>query len=303
MAATSGRCLSPRLAALCGDHEEIRRAILENDLVNTQDLGSFAPDADVASQRLRLSEPSRAVFTNIFAITKARSEGTDEERVNMVLDVLNGEGQIILKRPRGDVHKHGMWHRAVNVWVICTKTSRVLLGQRAVSKDTDPRRWTCVCGRVPSGELSMSAALERLIAEFSIEVEPDSQLSLCFTMKCAKPITKGIFTGQDDGAWMDVYVATLEEEIPVETLQLDARAKQAAKYISIADFQAALESGDDNYVIPPKAEYTKKLFHYLRSVCQAPGYKPWHSDERLDAPPLPKPPVPIVTRPRALLFN
>lgn len=167
------------------------------------------------------------------------------------------------------VHRQGFWHRAVNVWILCTSTSRVLIGQRSVSKDVDKGKWTCVCGRVPSGELSHTAAVERLEEEFSIRDLPDEQVSLIFSMKCPRKITTGIFAGQDDGAWMDVYVAVLKEEIPIEKLHLDVRAKQAAKYVSLEDLQRNLEVKDDKYVVPSNPEYTKKLFHHLRKTCQA----------------------------------
>jgi len=263
------RSLSPRLASLCADVDEIRVAVIRANLLTTQDLGSLAMDADIAADKLKLSTPARALFAPIFAITKARAECNDEERMNQMLDVLNGEGQLIMRRPRADVHRLGFWHRAVNVWIICTSTSRVLMGQRSMSKDMDPRRWTCVCGRVPSGELSYNAAAERLHAEFSIKDLPDDQLSLMFSLKCPRKFHKGIFTGQDDGAWIDVYVACLNEEIPVEKLHLDVRAKQAAKYVPLLELQRSYELEDENYVIPTNAEYCKKLFHYLKKTCEA----------------------------------
>merc|ERR1712202_51418 len=64
--------LSPRLACLCADDDEIRRAILDANLLTTQDLGSLASDAHIAADRLKLEGQARIAFANIFAITKAR---------------------------------------------------------------------------------------------------------------------------------------------------------------------------------------------------------------------------------------
>lgn len=265
----SDRDMSPRLLELCRDSEEIRNAVMRANLMTTQDLGSLAMDADLAADKLKLSPSARGNFASIFAITKARAENCDQERMHTYLDVLNGEGQLIMRRPRCDVHRQGFWHRAMNVWVLCTSTSRVLMGQRSVSKDVDPRKWTCVCGRVRSGELSHTAAVERLEEEFSIRDLPDEQFSLIFSMKCPRKITEGIFKGQDDGAWMDVYVAVLKEEVPIERLHLDVRAKQAAKYVSLVDLQRALQTKDEDYVIPANPEYLPRLFHYMRKTCEA----------------------------------
>eukprot|EP00929_Paragymnodinium_shiwhaense_P070641 TRINITY_DN35782_c0_g1_i1.p1 TRINITY_DN35782_c0_g1~~TRINITY_DN35782_c0_g1_i1.p1 ORF type:complete len:312 (-),score=51.72 TRINITY_DN35782_c0_g1_i1:176-1111(-) len=275
--AEAERCFSPRLGALCQGHESIAVALAQAEILSTQDLSAFAPDADIACDRLKLPEDLRGEFVTIFCITKARDEGTDEERMNVFLDVMNAEGDILFKKTRGDIHRNGFWHRAMNVWLICPSTSRVLMGQRSASKDMDPRKWTCVCGRVPTGELSMTATLDRLVDEFSIEVEPDTQLSLIFSMKHKKTITRGFFAGQEDATWLDIYVAQMNDEIPVEKLQLNPKAKQAAKWISLEELQRAILQKDDNYVQLPTDEYAKKLLHYLKTVCRGADYKPWHA--------------------------
>merc|ERR1719160_484169 len=102
-----------------------------------------------------------------------------------------------MSKSRYIVHREGFWHRALNVWVIDLSTGRVLIGQRAASKDIDPCKWTCVSGRVPSGELSMNAAVSQLENEFSIKPTSTSQsgvtsgppsalreVSLMFSIKC-----------------------------------------------------------------------------------------------------------------------
>lgn len=261
--------MSPGLAALCEESEEITSAVMRANLMTTQDLGSLTMDADLAADKLKLSPAARGHFASIFAITKARAETVDQSRMQIMLDVLNGEGKLIMRRPRCDVHRQGFWHRAVNLWILCPLTSRVLIAQRSASKDVDPEKWTCVCGRVPSGGDSHNTAHGSLESELSIRDLPDDQVSLVFSMKCPRKITTGLFSGQDDTAWMDVYVALLKEEIPIERLHLDVRAKQAAEYMPLDDFQRALERKDAEYVIPSNPEYAPKLFRYMHKTCQA----------------------------------
>jgi len=265
----SVRGLSPRLAAVCEESDEIRVAIKSGGIFTTQDLLALGMDADSVASRLRVGGDAKLILARVFTIAKAQAEGHDEERMAQTIDVLNGEGEFIMRRSRGDVHRLGMWHRTVNVWVVCPSTSRVLLGQRAANKDVDSHRWTCVCGRVPSGELSMNTAVARLATEFSIQAVPDQQIFMVFSMKCPRTIESGVFAGQHDGAWADVYLATIEEEIPTARLHLDVRAKQAAKYASLAELQRAYEVKDESYVTPPNDEYIKKLMHYLRKTCKA----------------------------------
>jgi len=205
-----------------------------------------------------------------------------EERMKCALDVLNSEGQFIMSKPRYIVHREGFWHRALNVWVVDLSTGRVLIGQRAASKDIDAGKWTCVSGRVPSGELSMNAALSQLENEFSIKPAKEShsitgvstgaiqksadilrEVSLQFSIKCDRPIHNGVFAGQRDATWLDVYAACLTKEIPVEKLKLDLRDKQAARYIRLEQLRRAYARRDPEFVIPANDEYVAKLFKYL----------------------------------------
>lgn len=190
----------------------------------------------------------------------------------MPLDVLNNEGVLVMTRPRHEIHRQGFWHRGVNVWVICPSTQRVLMGQRCMSKDHDPRKWTCVCGRVPSGDLSYNAAFDKVADEFNIA--DHVHLDLMFSMKCQKGMTKGVFAGQMDSVWLDVYVGVLEAEVPVHRILLNVKSKQAASYVNLADLTHALEVKDPSYVHPPNEEYTKKLLHYLQKTCAGSTLRP-----------------------------
>jgi len=249
----------------------IRDAIEAAGVFTIQDLCTLGPDAEAAAPSLGLSKHFFEDFSRMFATAKERAAEDDEEKVSQMVDILNAEGDIIMRRARSDVHQNGFWHRAVNVWVVCPSTTRVLLGLRALSKSNDPHRWTCVCGRVPSGEVSMDTAVVRLAAEFQISAVPDQQLFLVFSMKCPRNIDRGVFAGQQDSVLIDVYLAILDEEMPLEALHLDVRSKQAAKYASVAEIARAYEVKDEAYVIPPNEEYINKLVYHLRRTCKTGG--------------------------------
>lgn len=117
----------------------------------------------------------------------------------------------------------------------------------------------------------MNSAIERLKTQFAIAVVPDQQIALKFSLKCPKKITKGIFDGHHDGAWVDAYVACIDEEIPIERLHLDVRATQSAKYVTLAELQAAYEGKDESFVHPTNDEYVKKLIHHLKKTCKTGG--------------------------------
>lgn len=198
----------------------------------------------------------------------AEKDPEHEEKMNMMLDVLDTEGHFIMSKPRSVVHRQGFWHRALTLWVVDLKSKSVLIGQRPTSKDIDPGRWTCVTGRVRSGQLSISAALEQLEGETSIKMSDavHGDVQLMFSIKCAREIENGIFAGQRDATWLDVYAAVLRDTIPIEQLKLDTKDKQAIRYIKISELKEAYERKDPEFVIPSNEEYTKKLFHYLESI-------------------------------------
>merc|ERR1719160_496210 len=125
----------------------------------------------------------------------------------------------------------------------------------------------------------MNAAVDQLDNEFSIKPVQSSALtgatggsaalrevSLMFSIKCCRDITNGVFAGQRDATWLDVYAACLSEEIPVEKLKLDLRDKQAARYIRLEQLRRAYARRDPEFVIPANEEYIAKLFKYLNKL-------------------------------------
>ncbi|CAK0791382.1 unnamed protein product [Prorocentrum cordatum] len=263
--------LSPRLASLVADNAELQDALLLNKCLTTQELATAGSDAEDAARRLGLSLPGQEAFVSIFAFVREKANIRTDERMKQMLDVVNESGELIMRRPRCEVLSKGFRYRAVNVWALCPKTGRVLIGQRAVAKDMDPDKWTCVCCRVPSGELSMNVAAEQLSQEFGIEVALDTHMSLAFSLKTEREITRGLFSGHVDKTMTDVYVATLDEEVPLQLVHLDVRVMRAAKYVEVADLEKALVEKDSSFVTPPSEEYSRKLIQFMRRMCREVG--------------------------------
>lgn len=261
-----GHELSPRLETLVRHHgdDELRSKLIEHQVFSVSDLGNLAMDAEAAATSLEIAPDRKGLFEAIFATAQAAVDSAYEKKMYSPLDVLDGGGAFIMSRPRYIVHRDGFWHRAVNVWVLCIDTGRVLLGQRASTKDIDPNKWTCICGRVPSGDFSFNAAMEQLSSEVGLKgLELDADVSLAFSMKSMRTITQGVFNGQSDATWLDVYVATLATEVPLERLHLDVADKQDVKYITIDQLRDAYDRKDPDFVLPANHEYLAKLFRYL----------------------------------------
>lgn len=253
--------------ALAAAEREVWDA-LQRAKLKAQDLPLMRRDMEAASRYLGLSTGGSLALERLAARAEAQAEGSDEGLQGQRFDVLNGEGEVIMDRPRAEVHRDGLWHRAVHVWVVCTDTNRVLLGKRAIRKTIDPGRWTCACCRVPSGESSMDTAVECLQREFSLKARPDTDVALAFTARCRRRILRGTFAGQEDNTVADVYIIRIRDEIPVEKVHFEVRCKQAVQYVSLEDLRAALTRGSEEFVIPPDREYTTKLLSHLSRSCE-----------------------------------
>jgi len=81
-----------------------------------------------------------------------------------IFDVVDEKDRVIDRRPRAEVHRLGLRHRAVHVLVFNAE-GELLLQKRAAHKDCNPGLWdTSVGGHLQSGE-EYAAAATRETAE------------------------------------------------------------------------------------------------------------------------------------------
>ncbi|MBR3368315.1 NUDIX domain-containing protein [Candidatus Saccharibacteria bacterium] len=88
-----------------------------------------------------------------------------------LIDVLdeNGvkTGQIVT---RDEVHKKGLWHRAIVVAVINEK-NEILIQQRSANKEKNPGKWDIsVAGHISTGQDALMAAAREINEEVSVNL-------------------------------------------------------------------------------------------------------------------------------------
>ncbi len=88
-----------------------------------------------------------------------------------MIDVLdeNGikTGEIL---PRSEIHKRGLWHRAILVAII-NENNQILVQQRSADKDKNANMWDIsVAGHISSGQDSLSAAAREINEEVSVNL-------------------------------------------------------------------------------------------------------------------------------------
>lgn len=113
--------------------------------------------------RVRAEEISRDQFVQLARLLC--SPGGEE-----IFDVVNERDEVIGRRPRSEVHRLGLLHRAVHVLVFNSR-GQVFLQKRSLKKDRQPGLWdSSASGHVDSGEDYDSCAVRELREEIGLKL-------------------------------------------------------------------------------------------------------------------------------------
>src|SRR5579859_1142995 len=88
-----------------------------------------------------------------------------------IFDVVNEHDEVIDHRPRSEVHRRGLMHRAVHVLVF-NRQVQVFLQKRSMSKDRQPGLWdSSASGHLDTGETYDACAVRELREEIGLALE------------------------------------------------------------------------------------------------------------------------------------
>ena len=88
-----------------------------------------------------------------------------------IFDVVNELDEVVGKRPRSEVHRLGLMHRAVHVLVFNAR-GEVFLQKRSMSKDRQPGLWdSSASGHLDSGEAYDACAIRELREEIGLRLD------------------------------------------------------------------------------------------------------------------------------------
>ena len=129
-------------------------------------------------------------------------------------DVVNGRDEVIARKPRREVHRLGLRHRAVHVLVFNAR-GELFLQKRSLKKDCFPGTWdSSASGHLGSGEEYDACAIRELKEElgmstqtiparlFKVEACPETGMEFVWVYRCE---SEGPFALQgdeiDEGGW------------------------------------------------------------------------------------------------------
>jgi len=117
---------------------------------------------------------------------------------NELFDIVDETDQVIGQRPRSEVHREGLRHRAVHILITNSK-GELYLQRRVPWKDMNPSCWdSSAAGHVDAGETYEEAARRELDEELGLQLEPVEAGRLESSPETGHEFLK-IYTAQSDG--------------------------------------------------------------------------------------------------------
>src|SRR5215469_6581920 len=138
-----------------------------------------------------------------------------------IFDVVNERDEVIDQRPRSEVHRLGLMHRAAHILVFNAR-GRVFLQKRSMSKDRQPGLWdSSASGHLDKGETYDACAMRELREEiglrlaqppqplFKLAASPETDQEHVWVYRCS---AEGPFTLHPEeiecGDWFDADEVT-----------------------------------------------------------------------------------------------
>lgn len=91
------------------------------------------------------------------------------QRGDELFDVVDAMDTVIRQESRATVHRDGLLHRAIHIFVQ-NDAGEVFLQKRSMAKDTAPGKWnSSVSGHVDAGETYADAAERELVEELGVK--------------------------------------------------------------------------------------------------------------------------------------
>ena len=148
-------------------------------------------------------------------------------RTEEYFDVVDAEDKVLYQETRTQIHRQGLLHRAVHIFVF-NRAGQLFLQKRSMNKDTAPGKWVSSCsGHVDAGESYETAAIRELGEEIglsSVTLDPLFKVEPCretgnefvWVYRC---MSEGPFVLDQneisDGKWVDLE--TLQDSLAYES--------------------------------------------------------------------------------------
>lgn len=175
-----------------------------------------------------------------------------------LIDVLNEDGiQTGEVLPRDEIHKRGLWHRAIVVAIINEK-NEILLQQRSETKEKNAGMWDIsVAGHISAGQDSLSAAAREINEEVSVLLGYRTEIKDFRYMYCFRKEQK-FRNDFIERQFYDFFILRTSG-VDDKTLYFQKEEVQAIKFVDLGTIQKMIE----NHQLVERPEVYKILINFL----------------------------------------
>lgn len=175
-----------------------------------------------------------------------------------LIDILDENGVFTGEvLPRDEVHKKGLWHRAIVVAII-NENNQILLQQRSVTKEKNAGMWDIsVAGHISSGQDALSAAAREINEEVSVLLGYRTEIKDFRYMYCFRKEQKFSETFIER-QFYDFFVLRTTG-VDDKTLYFQTEEVQAVKFVDLTEIQRMIQ----NHEIVDRPEVYQVLTNYL----------------------------------------
>jgi len=175
-----------------------------------------------------------------------------------LIDVLDENGILTGEvLPRSEVHKRGLWHRAIVVAIVNEK-NEILLQQRSEKKEKNAGMWDIsVAGHISAGQDSLSAAAREINEEVSVLLGYRTEIKDFRYMYCFRKEQK-FSEDMIERQFYDFFILRTSG-LDDKTIYFKTEEVQAVKFVSLTELQKMI---DENKIVD-RPEIYKILTSFL----------------------------------------
>jgi len=173
-----------------------------------------------------------------------------------LIDILDERGNPTGKAiAKTEVHRSGLWHRTVHIWIIDGK-GRILLQHRSKRMENYPDMWDIsVTGHVRSGESTEQAAFREIKEEIGLDLA-GVELRLIEIIKGQDVLNNNTYF---DNEFNSVYL--VKSDLNIDQLVLQEEELAGLRWVPVSELKEWIVASRPGLV--PHAEEYKILFEKL----------------------------------------
>ncbi len=174
-----------------------------------------------------------------------------------LLEILteNGGGTGVPAK-RKDIHKQGLWHRAVIIAII-NDENKILIQKRASTKEKFPGLWDLsVAGHVPFGQDSTSCVVLEIMEEVGYMI-PKKIGVKDFRFMTSFRSHINVSDSFIENQFYDFFICNFN--IPIQDIHLQKEEVDEVRYATIFEIKEMADKG----LFHPRTEWIQVLYNYI----------------------------------------